>query len=301
MLACFLGQTACPGPRPSHDWAGARFPSRRSALPKPTQSPRGSPIPLTASTRLVSHVSCYTVAVSLVHQPPPPPGLTTSHPQMAPVTMLLPRDWAAAGCLLVVNSLQASTEVMAEESGRVGYRKGQSHSQNPGRDGRDNRPGASGGRVRNGGNPLEESAEGRAAHTGSRRSLRPQHTNPGLETGQAGPSGPSPRMLPVHHVRPSLCPFSPLVNVLHKALLDDTQPESRGKFGAVSSVSLATAPGDLAEAAAGLDRLHNSGFNVVESPRRPRETNSGIVCQTPFSERQSSANTRGFSEKIKQS
>ena len=53
------------------------------------------------------------------------------------------------------------------------------------------------------------------------------------------------------------------------------------------------------EAAAGLDRLQNSGFNVVESPRRPRERNSGLIHQTPFLERQPSANIRGFGEKIK--
>lgn len=53
------------------------------------------------------------------------------------------------------------------------------------------------------------------------------------------------------------------------------------------------------EAAAGPDRLHNSGFNVVESLRRPREAKSTIVCQMPFSKRQSSVSIKGFSEKIK--
>ena len=53
------------------------------------------------------------------------------------------------------------------------------------------------------------------------------------------------------------------------------------------------------EAAAGPDRLHNSGFNVAESLRRLRETKSGIVCQIPFSKRQSSVSIKGFSEKIK--
>lgn len=64
-------------------------------------------------------------------------------------------------------------------------------------------------------------------------------------------------------------------------------------------VALATTGMGPREAAARLDRLHNSGFNVVESVRRPREMNSGIVCQMPFSKRQSSVSIKGFSETIK--
>lgn len=101
--------------------------------------------------------------------------------------------------------------------------------------------------------------------------------------GHTGPSGPSPWISPARPVRLSPCPFSPLVNVLHKVLPDDTQPESHGKFGTLGLVSLTTTPGDPVEAAAGLDRLQNSSFSVVGSPREWRgRPGSALLLRLSF-------------------
>lgn len=79
-----------------------------------------------------------------------------------------------------------------------------------------------------------------------------------------------------------ISPAFPFLNILYNVLLDNTKPESPGKVGTVGMVSLATTPGDPAEATAGPDRLHNSRFNAVELPRRPRCQIQATFARRPF-------------------
>lgn len=174
MLAYFDGQTVCPGPHPSHDWAGVRSPGWQAALPQPTHSPPWFPHPALCQhgrpspARLVFCTSCCTIAISPVQQPLPPPG----------------------------GRVQSQTAQSRQKSlDRIGQR----YSQNLVTTGRENRLEVWGPE-----SEMGEAAEGQATHGGGHTGSSTHSTgSPSPEADQAGPSGPSPRVFPALPMHPS--------------------------------------------------------------------------------------------------